>query len=613
MIAGILVRASRHAPASVSLGIGLGLAASLSSQRQQQGTSHADSTAVAPATRKRAGDTANIAATVSGGSKGQGSSGNDKGKDAGTKEPTLREDMIGSYEDRIRNFSSAERVFEFFASVTNDRGTFMTPEDFARSITPYQHRKGVKVGSDNFKYNFQAKHRGPTKEEVAGYKEVMKIILDDARVTPQEVREMIEARKRFHITVEAHLEVLEDLGVTQVHLDELALAKGGISRERFLAMVDIDGDGLISYEEYMLFRTLLSLPRRKLSIAFRMFDRDDSGAIDGDEFESFMEVLRGETNVGRTEGSRRRKESYADVAQRLFMGQDGSGQMTLDQFAMFVRLLQREALVMQFNQCDARGQGLLTSTDFAKFLVTKVNSDRHLYKEYMKRAESEAVAKLQVDISVEEFLAFQEILQHLPEMEVAMKVSGSVEGKGLDRKEFVRAVEAALEGGRLKQQPGDLFLRNATPERVRKRDLFFRKLLGPAKAIDSYIAGGSSSNNNTWVPRMPPPPSQHSGGGKTLGDESKSGAFKDKEGDRRGDAVGGDGGKEGGRREGEVMSPGIVDTLFALLDVNSNGRLDQNEFMTLMKRQSAVPDPPRNIGVVAFLRRFKDCAEDVIT
>lgn len=54
------------------------------------------------------------------------------------------------------------------------------------------------------------------------------------------------------------------------------------------------------------------------------------------------------------------------------MGQDGSGQLTLDQFAMFVRLLQREALVMQFNQCDARGQGLLTSTDFAKFLVTKV-------------------------------------------------------------------------------------------------------------------------------------------------------------------------------------------------------------------------------------------------
>lgn len=30
-------------------------------------------------------------------------------------------------------------------------------------------------------------------------------------------------------------------------------------------MVDIDGDGLISYEEYMLFRTLLSLPQRKVT------------------------------------------------------------------------------------------------------------------------------------------------------------------------------------------------------------------------------------------------------------------------------------------------------------------------------------------------------------
>lgn len=33
----------------------------------------------------------------------------------------------------------------------------------------------------------------------------------------------------------------------------------------FVAMVDVDGDGLISYEEYMLFCTLLAVPRRKVS------------------------------------------------------------------------------------------------------------------------------------------------------------------------------------------------------------------------------------------------------------------------------------------------------------------------------------------------------------
>lgn len=29
--------------------------------------------------------------------------------------------VLGSYENRIRNFSSSERVFEFFASVTNEK------------------------------------------------------------------------------------------------------------------------------------------------------------------------------------------------------------------------------------------------------------------------------------------------------------------------------------------------------------------------------------------------------------------------------------------------------------------------------------------------------------
>ncbi|CAN0538998.1 unnamed protein product, partial [Ectocarpus sp. 8 AP-2014] len=112
----------------------------------------------------------------------------------------------------------------------------------------------------------------------------------------------------------------------------------------------------------------------QLSIAFRMFDRDDSGAVDSHELESFMQVLRGETNVGRTEGGTH-SDGFGGEKERgggalmLFFAGNGSGKLTLEQFSMFVRLLQREALVMQFNQCDERGDGMLTATDFAKFLV----------------------------------------------------------------------------------------------------------------------------------------------------------------------------------------------------------------------------------------------------
>eukprot|EP00752_Nemacystus_decipiens_P009247 g8260.t1 len=554
MIARTLGHAGRHTVAA-GLGLGLGLAVSVSA-KQQESLSHADPV---------------VAPTSSADSSAPYEPPLPPTKARSSAEPTLREDIMGSYEDRIRNFSSAERVFEFFASVTNEKGTFMTPADFARSITPYQHRMGEKVGSDNFKYNFQAKHHGPTAAERDSYKTVLRTILEDSRVTPEEVRSMLDARERFNITAEAHLQVLSELGVTQIQLDALAEAKGGISRDSFVAMVDIDGDGLISYEEYMLFRTLLSLPQRKLSIAFRMFDRDDSGAVDSHELESFMEVLRGETNVGRTEGSNRR-DGYADVANKLFFAGNASGKLTLEQFSMFVRLLQREALVMQFNQCDERGEGLLTATDFAKFLVTKVNADRKMYKEYLRRAESEAIADLkEVDISLEEFLAFQEVLQHLPEMEVAMKVSGCVDGRGLDRQEFVRAVQAALEGGRLRQkQANDPFLLKAMPIRTRKRDILRQKIFGSAsKKKTSSFAG--SSDGGALEKALPPLPA----------------------GDK-------------------VLTAGIVDVLFALLDVNGDGYLDQEEFMTLMKRQSAVPDPPRSLGVVAFLRRLKDCAEDAI-
>eukprot|EP00903_Cladosiphon_okamuranus_P016220 g14967.t1 len=555
MLVRTLGNARRHAGAA-GLGLGLGLAASLSA-KQQQSVSNADPV-VAPLPPTSPDDQPRYEPPLP------------PTKARSTAEPTLRQDIMGSYEDRIRNFSSAERVFEFFASVTNEKGTFMTPADFARSITPYQHRIGEKVGSDNFKYNFQAKHHGPTPTERERYKAVLKKILEDSRVTPEEVRSMLDARERFNITVEAHLQVLSELGFSQIQLDALAEAKGGISRDSFVAMVDIDGDGLISYEEYMLFRTLLSLPQRKLSIAFRMFDRDDSGAVDSHELASFMEVLKGETNVGKTEGVKR-NDGYVDVANKLFFAGSASGKLTLEQFSMFVRLLQREALVMQFNHCDERGQGSLTATDFAKFLVTKVNTDRKMYKEYLRIAESEAMSDLKVDISLEEFLAFQEVLQHLPEMEVAMKVSGCADGTGLDRQEFVRAVQAAMEGGRVRQeQANDPFLLNTVPIRTRKRDILRQKIFG-SDSKKRQAGAGSLGGDGALEKALPP---------------TQAG--------------------------GKVLTPGIVDVLFALLDVNGDGRLDQEEFMTLMKRQSAIPDPPRSLGVVAFLRRLKDCAEDAI-
>lgn len=54
--------------------------------------------------------------------------------------------MFGNYENRIREMSNPEKVFQYFASVQRDKEWFMTPQDFARSLTPYNFSEEARVG-----------------------------------------------------------------------------------------------------------------------------------------------------------------------------------------------------------------------------------------------------------------------------------------------------------------------------------------------------------------------------------------------------------------------------------------------------------------------------------
>jgi hypothetical protein len=77
--------------------------------------------------------------------------------------PSFTERTVGNYENRLRKFSSPERVFEYFSSVEIDKQFYMTRADLARAITPYTHRSGAPLTSKNYKYNLQAIQTKPTK------------------------------------------------------------------------------------------------------------------------------------------------------------------------------------------------------------------------------------------------------------------------------------------------------------------------------------------------------------------------------------------------------------------------------------------------------------------
>jgi hypothetical protein len=77
--------------------------------------------------------------------------------------PSFSERMVGNYENRLRKFSSPERVFEYFSSVEIDKQFYMTREDFARAITPYTYRAGAQLASRNYKFNVKALAERPSK------------------------------------------------------------------------------------------------------------------------------------------------------------------------------------------------------------------------------------------------------------------------------------------------------------------------------------------------------------------------------------------------------------------------------------------------------------------
>ena len=94
----------------------------------------------------------------------------------------------------------------------------------------------------------------------------------------------------------------------------LALATSSAhSRPAFFTRFDVEGDGLISFAEFIFFTTLLAIPPGEISAAFRMFDADSSGSLDRDEFRAMMRVLRSQSRHGAAAGAKPARTGFADM------------------------------------------------------------------------------------------------------------------------------------------------------------------------------------------------------------------------------------------------------------------------------------------------------------
>lgn len=298
----------------------------------------------------------------------------------------FRERRIIEYEDRLRLYSTPDKIFRYFATLkiidpNDDSGrvfeVFMTPEDFLRSFTPgvMQPRRW---GLDSFKAYNPEKHK----------------------------------RHKF-----------SDPNSIFYKLGE---------------------NGLINFSDYLFLMTLLSTSHADFALAFKIFDVDGNGALDKEEFTKVQQLIMSQTTVGQrhrdhvTPNSSFKVETNSAL-ETYFFGKDGKGSLSSEKFIEFQERLQHDILKMEFDRRDAMEtlDGLITEESFAHLLLLHAQIAEKKQKHMLKRVKRRFKGDQSKGVSFEETKAFFEFLYHIDDVDIALhfhKMAGmSIDAKLLKR------------------------------------------------------------------------------------------------------------------------------------------------------------------------------------
>ncbi|XP_035824269.1 calcium uptake protein 1, mitochondrial isoform X2 [Aplysia californica] len=292
--------------------------------------------------------------------------GDEEGEKKKKKKVGFRDRKIIGYEDRIRAYSTPDKIFRYFATLKvlqgGDWEVYMTPEDFVRSITP-----GVKqpegLGLDSFR-KFD-----PT-DSLADLHE------------SKEMMDMVDPNSIFY--------------------------KMGQS-------------GLISFSDYIFLLTVLSTPPRNFEIGFRMFDFNGDGEVDLEEFNKVQEIIRNQTSIGMRHRNHSNTGSVdhgmSSALSSYFFGKDGSKKLTVKSFLEFQKQLHKEINRIEFNRHAE--DGLMSERDFGSVLLTYAGLPDTKKTRMLKRVRRKYKENPK-GITFDEYLSVWRFLQNINDVDTAL-------------------------------------------------------------------------------------------------------------------------------------------------------------------------------------------------
>ncbi|KAL5018067.1 hypothetical protein ScPMuIL_003789 [Solemya velum] len=279
------------------------------------------------------------------------------------KKVGFRDRRVIEYENRIRAYSTPDKIFRYFATLkvhqpTGDWEVYMTPEDFVRSITPGM-KQPEGLGLDQFK-KFDPQH---------GLRKMEKLKISDDSI-----------------------------------------------------FYKLGESGLISFSDYIFLLSVLSTPPRNFEIAFRMFDLNGDGEVDIQEFSKVQEIIRNQTSIGMRHRDHAVTGSvmkgYSSALMTFFFGPDGKEKLTVKEFLQFQQRLQTEILEIEFDRYNPE-DGKITEKDFGSILLIyaglpdskRMRMLRRVRKKYKENPEG---------LTFQEYLDFWKFLKSITDVDTAL-------------------------------------------------------------------------------------------------------------------------------------------------------------------------------------------------
>ncbi|KAM7543182.1 hypothetical protein Aperf_G00000018792 [Anoplocephala perfoliata] len=307
---------------------------------------------------------------------------------------TFRTRKFIAYEDRIRAYSTPDKIFRYFATlkrVEEDGSSeiFMTPDDFLRAITP-------------------------------GLKQPDGLDLD--------------AFIRF------------DPKKDKLNLN---IPKNSV-------FYYFGNNALISFTDFIFLLTVISTPQRQFEIAFRMFDINGDGELDASEFDIVRGVILDTTAMGRrhrdhaTTGSTLKSMSQSALHE-YFFGPDGNQKLKISKFLEFQSRLQEEITQLEFTRLQQGTRferygpenGRIKEVAFAKSLLTYAGfseNKRRLMLRRVKKKFPEDDEEVSVGITFQEFLDFTHLLRSVSELDTALTFH-TLAGAAIDQATFLHVAK----------------------------------------------------------------------------------------------------------------------------------------------------------------------------